>query len=111
MTIVNNFEVQRFDSCLRAALYENFISHYADKDDAEIITRDRDFIKRSNVKSRNYTKSPTSLKFPAPIYCRYVGSKTNLKNRIVTQKINDKNKRLCKKNDIDRVCDLISRNG
>ena len=60
MTIVNNFEVQRFDSCLRAALYENFISHYADKDDAEIITSDRDFIKRSNVKSRNYTKSPTS---------------------------------------------------
>ena len=107
MTIINNFEVQRFDSCLRAALYENFISHYADKDDAEIITSDRDFIKRSNVKSRNYTKSPTSLKFPVPIYCRYVGSKANLKNRIVTQKINDKNKRLCKKNDIDRVCDLI----
>ena len=60
MTIINNIEVQRFDSCLRAALYENFISHYADKDDAEIITSDRDFIKRSNVKSRNYTKSPTS---------------------------------------------------
>lgn len=97
MTIVNNFEVQRFDSCLRAALYENFISHYADKDDAEIITSDRDFIKRSNVKSRNYTKSPTSLKFPVPIYCRYVGSKANLKNRIVTQKINGKTNVCAKK--------------
>ena len=107
MTIVNNFEVQRFESCLRAALYENFISHYADKDDAEIITSDRDFIKRSNVKSRNYTKRPTSIKFPVPIYCRYVGSKANLKNRIVTQKTNDKIKRSRKKHDIDKACDLI----
>ncbi len=57
MTIVNNFEVQRFDSCLRAALYENFISHYADKDDAEIITSDRDFIKRSNVKRKTTQKA------------------------------------------------------
>ena len=57
MTIVNNFEVQRFESCLRAALYENFISHYADKDDAEIITSDRDFIKRSNVKRETIQKA------------------------------------------------------
>ena len=98
MTIINNIEVQRFDSCLRAALYENFISRYADKDDAEIITSDRDFIKQVTLKEKLY-KKPDFIKFPVPIYCRYVGSKANLKNRIVTQKINGK-KNVCAKKTI-----------
>ena len=109
MTKVNDFDVQRFDSCLRAALYEKFISNIMGKDNAETIafTSDRAFIKQNAIKSRNYKNRPNLLEFSVPIYRRNISSKENLKNRIVTQKTNDKIKRSRKKNDIDKACDLI----
>lgn len=105
MTKVNDFDVQRFDSCLRVALYKNFIT--INENNAETITyeKDRIFTKRSSIKSRDYTKSLTPLK--PSVYCKQVGNIKNLKNRIVTQKTNDKIKRSREKNDIDKACDLI----
>ena len=100
MTKVNDFDVQRFDSCLRAALYKNFIS--INENNAETITygKDRIFTKRSPIKKRLTPLKPS-------VYCKQVGNRKNLKNRIVTQETNDKIKRLRKKNDIDKACDLI----
>ena len=105
MTKVNDFDVQRFDSCLRAALYEKFISNDMGKDNDEIInsTNGRAFIKRSDNKCRNYKKRPTLLCLDKR---SRIGRKESLK-KIVTQKTNDENKRLRKKNNIDKACDLI----